>query len=519
MKALDFIENIKNLSVYETTLISPEEELYTFKPFFQDTSYDSHILYIGRFSELPLKCCDLPLNFLCVKKMPDEEAPFDFHALYPHSNFIFVIWEDSLRFVFDIVADFFLAETRYTSQINRLVAASNSNRGLQHLIDEACKITNSPIIVMDSSYRILAMYQDIPGDDIFDLKKQMKQGYLTEHNLERMKKDRIYEQLRQSPAKTHYGKASDSDYYWLDALVYVHGIEVAEIGMLECDHTFTHYDFEAIHFLRQLISWEMQKKNFYSPTRGLMHSIFLSELLEQKFANQKLIEQRARMLDWKQSKYFFVFTVFPTAQKNFRQKAEIFSLQVQKLIPDSHWVINDSHLIFLIMSDTDSIVQFLPDSPLAEQMKRSKMYGIVSNPFSQLMDVKKYYNQTLAVKEFKDLIIKDSPICCYANYYLFHIAKIISEFHDLKDFYHPLVISIREYDRENHAKYLDTLKEYLTHIDNPTVCAKNLGIHKNTFFYRMNKLKELFPLNLNDGIQRTHLQFTLELMKLEKYDN
>ncbi len=515
MKVLDFIENLKNMPIYENLLMSPEEDLYTFKPFFQDSSYDSHILYIGRLSELPHKHSDLSLNFLCVKKTPDEKSPVDFHTLYPHSNFIFVVWEDSIRLVFDTVADFFLAETRYTSQINRLVSASNSNRGLQYLIDEACQITHSPIIVMDNSYRILAMYRDIPGDDVFDLKKQMNQGYLTEHNLERMKRDKIYEQLRQSPTKTHYGKASDTDYCWLDALVYVHDIEVAEIGMLECDHTFTHYDFETINFLRQLISWEMQKKNFYSPTHGMMHSIFLSELLEQKFANPKIIEQRARMLNWKNSKYLYIFTVFPAEQKNFRQKAEIFSIQAQKLVPNSHWVIKDSHLIFLIMNDTESINMFLPGSPLADQMKRNNMYGIISNPFSELIDVKKYYYQTLAMREFKNLIMKDSPICFYADHYLFHIAKIISESHDLKDFYHPLIISLKDYDQTNHTKYLDTLKEYLTHIDNPAVCAQNLGIHKNTFFYRMNKLKELFPINLNDGIERTLLQFTLELMKLE----
>lgn len=49
----------------------------------------------------------------------------------------------------------------------------------------------------------------------------------------------------------------------------------------------------------------------------------------------------------------------------------------------------------------------------------------------------------------------------------------------------------------------------------PAAIAKRLHIHKNILYYRMDKLKELFPIDLNDGHVRLCLQPTMEMMRLE----
>lgn len=495
-----------------------EEEIYTFMPFSKDAPLEPHILYIGCSTDLLLHESKLTINFLCLLDSP-EQIVSECTKHYPNANFIFIIWDHNLskQPVYDTTTRIFLAENRYTSQINRLVAASNTNRGLQYLIDEAYRINKSPIIVMDSSYRILAMYGDLPADEIFDLSAQRQLGYITEHNLERMKRDKIFEQLRHSDTNLHYGKASDSDFFWADTLVYIHGIEVAEIGVIEYDHQFTNYDFEFIHFLSQLVAWEMQKKNFSTPHHSQMHSIFLSELLEQRLINPKAVELRRRMLGWSEPKFLYILSIFSSAQqRDFLKKAEVFSAQLSRLMPNCHWTIKGDHLVLIIMKDNHLLDEFLPHSPLSERLKRSKMYGILSNCFSDLSDAKKYYEQTLNVKEYKTYFSPDTPISFYTDFYIYHIAKIISETNELKDFCHPLIHEIQAYDNENHTNYLETLAEYLTHIDNPSLSAQNLCIHKNTFFYRMNKLKELFSVDLKDGIERMKLLLTIEFMKLEK---
>lgn len=57
---------------------------------------------------------------------------------------------------------------------------------------------------------------------------------------------------------------------------------------------------------------------------------------------------------------------------------------------------------------------------------------------------------------------------------------------------------LREYDRTNHTEYVGTLYEWLRHPGDPRSAAAALRIHPNTFRYRMRRVHELAPLDLDD---------------------
>lgn len=57
---------------------------------------------------------------------------------------------------------------------------------------------------------------------------------------------------------------------------------------------------------------------------------------------------------------------------------------------------------------------------------------------------------------------------------------------------------LRAHDQENHTEYLDTLYQWLRFPGDPRTAAKALRIHPNTFRYRMRRLAELLPVNLDD---------------------
>jgi len=57
---------------------------------------------------------------------------------------------------------------------------------------------------------------------------------------------------------------------------------------------------------------------------------------------------------------------------------------------------------------------------------------------------------------------------------------------------------LRAYDQANRTGYVDTLYEWLRFPGDPRAAAKALRIHPNTFRYRMRRLLELVPLDLDD---------------------
>ena len=58
--------------------------------------------------------------------------------------------------------------------------------------------------------------------------------------------------------------------------------------------------------------------------------------------------------------------------------------------------------------------------------------------------------------------------------------------------------ALRTYDQANRTGYVDTLYEWLRFPGDPRAAARALRIHPNTFRYRMRRLLELVPLDLDD---------------------
>jgi sugar diacid utilization regulator len=57
---------------------------------------------------------------------------------------------------------------------------------------------------------------------------------------------------------------------------------------------------------------------------------------------------------------------------------------------------------------------------------------------------------------------------------------------------------LRAHDGDNRTEYLDTLYQWLRFPGDPRAAANALRIHPNTFRYRMRRLAELVPVNLDD---------------------
>lgn len=87
----------------------------------------------------------------------------------------------------------------------------------------------------------------------------------------------------------------------------------------------------------------------------------------------------------------------------------------------------------------------------------------------------------------------------------------MKEKYSLRDFIHPTIMILADYDKEHHLDLINTLLAYLEHLNHPNEAAKHLNIHRNTLFYRINKAKELTGITLDNGIEISQLLFSIYL--------
>lgn len=522
MKISQFCLMIQSSYPCEFAYADPEREIYTFKPIPADGHFESGVLYIS--SEPSSRTDPIDASFDLLAYGPDTPGKLSqLKSAFPNANIIRVRQREDvpLSGLYGAVSDIFLAENKFAASINHLSRISGSNRGMQALIDEASRILEAPIVVMDSSYSLLAMSNRELQDDETNLAEQRRIGTITQRNLERMRRDHIYERIRKSSDRMYFSKASDAHHWWMNMLIYVHGVEVAEVGIMEDRRKFGDYDFELMKHLRHLIALEIQRGHSFGKNYSVAHNLLVAELLDRNYtATEVAIRNRSSLLGWQASPFYSVLTVLPEERErhpeSFFHQGEILASQIIHYLPKAYWRAGERDVAFLIPHERRYTEEIAEDRGLGELLKINRMMGVLSNPVMSLMDARGAYEQTLSMYQVREYFPKDRAIHRYCDHNILHIAHILYQNHALEEFYHPYVLALRDHDQKNHTDFLTTLYYYLTYIDNPTAIAKHLHIHKNTLYYRMNKLREMFPIDLNDGHVRLCLQLTMEMMRLEK---
>ena len=75
---------------------------------------------------------------------------------------------------------------------------------------------------------------------------------------------------------------------------------------------------------------------------------------------------------------------------------------------------------------------------------------------------------------------------------------------------------LKEHDREHRTEFYRTLKLFLENNLNTVRTAKELYIHRSTFLYRMERIKEMTGVDLDNRDQRLYLMISFRLMELEE---
>ena len=148
----------------------------------------------------------------------------------------------------------------------------------------------------------------------------------------------------------------------------------------------------------------------------------------------------------------------------------------------------------------------LPLEVLTSQLPRilhgSEIHIGISYPFRNLVHLPQYLEQAQIALE--TAFQKNRRICmcqeCAVSYTRNLLRKVQTV--NLED---PVCKAIRRYDKEHGTEYFITLQTYIMEERSIQRTAAALRIHKNTLLYRIRRLTEEFPLDLDDREERFRL--------------
>jgi len=144
---------------------------------------------------------------------------------------------------------------------------------------------------------------------------------------------------------------------------------------------------------------------------------------------------------------------------------------------------------------------------LMDYLESNKWVGGISNVFADLSEMSRYYLQSVKSLELGRQIdgagvihhYGHYAIHHYGHYAIFHALEACAGEVDLQEICHPGLRQLAESDDPADRELLQTLYRYLSDWKNPTGVAAELHIHRNTLFYRINKIESLLGCDLHRG--------------------
>ena len=154
---------------------------------------------------------------------------------------------------------------------------------------------------------------------------------------------------------------------------------------------------------------------------------------------------------------------------------------------------------------------------LAPLVRDSCMYVGISNPVDNIHSLQIGFHQADIALKYIAEGNSSQWIIPFSECALHYIRSQATQEIPTQMLVEHSLLTILRYDKKNDTQYFKTLRSYLINERNIPKTASALIIHRTTLTYRLQKIQELFALNLEDAYQRLYLLMSLFLLDTVEY--
>lgn len=213
-----------------------------------------------------------------------------------------------------------------------------------------------------------------------------------------------------------------------------------------------------------------------------------------------------KRLDWQRNDCFQVLCM-QLKDPDLQPYLDLLHAVIRRHFPDSYDLVRENHiLLFLNISRAARI----PDEDdLSEWLPADLLYIGQSKPQTGISDLPLLINQAEQA-----LLMARQTQKTFVNAQAISTQAVLEQFYSdssLQALVHPAIRLLSELDSGSKAGfgYLNTLEIFLTSGTNVSAASRRLNLHRNTFIHRIERIKELTGLFLNDPEELAGLLLSL----------
>lgn len=400
----------------------------------------------------------------------------------------------------------------------RMFEAFLSSYNLAQFARKSSEVLGNPVIISNSDKRVLATAGNFPTDAA-DVQEVLAQGYISEGVDLDLEGDGVIEEVRH----TRHSVLSNALRFgrrWVTSIVYFHHLEMGRYDVMELNGPITGFDLELIDYAGQLAGIMIDRLGAAGERVGAGSSV-LRDLVEGNFVNEETMRAQLMVtyLPLDVSYAVLVITGQRNADKDYH--ARIGSMAA-KALKSCLWCAHDDSVIILAPIGKNEAVGyddyararkvFSSNKDFTGMLANNELNAYVSEPLEDLM---KCPGRLAQAQELAAALSPESKGRVY--YFWEHrfaaIAKVSSAPEQIDMMLDKRVVAMVDYDKKHGTDYLQTAIMSVRCPGSPAEAAAALSVHRNTYFYRMNKVRELFFIDLKDGDDRLALSFSVSILE------
>jgi len=398
----------------------------------------------------------------------------------------------------------------------KFLDALTAESGLEQLVKLGYTMLGNPVLLIDMSFKTIAFSNNSKINDDPVWNEYVTSGYSSLSSVSYYTKNKLIQLVNQSEVPFFWTDPY-SKYPRIMSNILIGSKQIAILSVIAHEKPLQDEELELVALLSKAISIELQKDQFAQYSRGLMHENFMEELLTGKIKDGKIIDERIKVLNVNFKKNLYILTLDISSFDNTKISLTFLRNELEQKIPNSKAVVYDDRIVLIISYD-DKQSYKSEIKRIKGFLKSYDLYAGMSRCFDRLEEVQEHYTQSLNALRLGMLLNKEEYFYPYEEYAIYHFAEACSGVEHLKKNCHPSLQKLIEYDSENNTDYARTLYTFIVNSKNITDSAKALNIHRNTMFYRLEKIESIMDIDINNSNSNTflHLHLSFKILELLK---
>ncbi len=397
--------------------------------------------------------------------------------------------------VFQAIQDIY---DRYDSWEKELYRYLLNEGDIRSILECSEKIINKPMIVLDASFRIIAVTQE----DLLSHWDADNNGFLSSQNLSSF--------LHESDLMTEKKGAIRLD---------VNGVKTLNVNLFDQNDQYQgclciwqgDADFDAgEERLAEFLAWMLEQAIRKNPQILYNEQSSMKALFRTLLEEQPITPSQRWALNAANRKTEYACVCLEYSGRKNRIPASYICDLFEETFPNSCALITEPDMV-CFMENREGTRE-----KLNEFVQSMNLTAGVSEGFSDLYSIRIYYAQALSALGNGQLMKPEEKLYYFSDYAL--TSLIINSLGDLPaEAYFPKGLKeLLEHDSSSGVSYFETLRVFLEENMSFTSAAKRLYVHRSTLIDRIARIERDLQINLDNSDDRLLLEIILKAVETEK---